>query len=125
MNKEEGEEKWKSKIELKESENLYSLKSWLDINGKPCYPGAIVEYDCDLTRSLFSDKMPKLYGKITQSEYGWWGILSPEQEPGDRPDPIWTLMENSGGFKILDEDEGREKWETRIRGGLKQFKAKV
>lgn len=95
--------------------DIYNIESWKDSTGKPCYSGAIVEYECYIIRSLSGKNIiRKSYGKIVQSEYGWWGILFPGQEPGDRPDPIWTLMENSGGFKILDEDEGREKWGLKL-----------
>lgn len=107
----------KSKIELKESENLYALESWLDINGKPCYPGAVIEYENDAINNL-SGRNIKLYSKITQSEYGWWGALSAREwvcNKNSRPNPIWTFTINKDRFRILEGEESNLVWDREIK----------
>lgn len=100
--------------------SIYNIESWHDSYGNLCYSGAIIEYEDDILCALSGGKAAtKLYGKIAQSEYGWWGFLTPEQDSKDRPNPIWTVILDTRGFRVLDKEEGEEKWKSQIQKNIK------
>lgn len=89
---------------MKRNGNPDIIESWEDSTGKKCYPGAIIEYECDLINALKGNSIERVksYAKIVQSKYGWWGGLPLDSKDGERPNPMWTYSVNTGGFRILE-----------------------